>query len=45
LRSCFGGGASSYPSPEDWARVAVPFLLKIGVSDNGRPLTVPGHKA
>ena len=45
LRSCFGGGASSYPSPEEWARVAVPFLLKIGPGDNGRPLNVPGHKA
>lgn len=45
LRSCFGGGASSYPSPEEWARVAVPFLLKIGPGDNGRPLNVPGYKA
>ena len=44
LRSCFGGGASSYPSPEEWARVAVPFLLKIGPGDNGRPLNVPGNK-
>ena len=43
LRSCFGGGATSYPSPEEWATVAVPFLLKIGASDNGRPLTVPGY--
>ena len=43
LRSCFGGGATSYPSPEEWATVAVPFLLKIGAGDNGRPLTVPGY--
>jgi len=40
LRSCFGGSASSYPSPEEWARRAVPFLLKLGSKDNGRPLTV-----
>jgi NAD(P)-dependent dehydrogenase (short-subunit alcohol dehydrogenase family) len=41
LRSCFGSSASSYPTPEEWAKVAVPFLLKLGASDNGRPLTVP----
>jgi len=42
LRSCFGGGAGSYPSPQSWARRAVPLLLKLGPKDNGRPLTVPG---
>jgi NAD(P)-dependent dehydrogenase (short-subunit alcohol dehydrogenase family) len=41
LRSCFGGSSSSYPSPEEWAKVAVPFLLKLGPDDNGKPLTVP----
>jgi NAD(P)-dependent dehydrogenase (short-subunit alcohol dehydrogenase family) len=41
LRGCFGGSASSYPSPEEWARIAVPFLLKLGPDDNGKPLTVP----
>jgi NAD(P)-dependent dehydrogenase (short-subunit alcohol dehydrogenase family) len=41
LRSCFGGSASGYPSAEEWAAVAVPFLLKLGPSDNGNPLTVP----
>ena len=45
LRSCFGGSATSYPSPAEWAGVAVPFLLKIGPTDNGRPLTVPGHES
>jgi NAD(P)-dependent dehydrogenase (short-subunit alcohol dehydrogenase family) len=40
LRSCFGGSASSYPSAAEWAKRAVPFLLKLGASDNGRPLTV-----
>lgn len=40
LRSCFGGSASSYPAPPEWAKIAVPFLLKLGASDNGRPLTV-----
>jgi len=45
LRSCFGGSASSYPGPVEWAKVAVPFLLKLGASDNGKPLTVPIRKA
>jgi NAD(P)-dependent dehydrogenase (short-subunit alcohol dehydrogenase family) len=40
LRSCFGGSASSFPTPEQWAKRAVPFLLKIGPRDNGQPLTV-----
>jgi NAD(P)-dependent dehydrogenase (short-subunit alcohol dehydrogenase family) len=41
LRSCFGGSASGYPSPEEWAKSAVPFLLKLGPGDNGKPLTAP----
>jgi len=41
LRSCFGSSASGYPTPPEWAKIAVPFLLKLGASDNGRPLTVP----
>jgi len=41
LRSCFGEGAASFPSPRDWATRAVPFLLSLGPKDNGRPLTVP----
>lgn len=41
LRLSFGGAAGAYPSPEEWAARAVPFLLKLGARDNGRPLTVP----
>jgi NAD(P)-dependent dehydrogenase (short-subunit alcohol dehydrogenase family) len=40
LRSCFGASASSYPNPAEWAKRAVPFLLKLGPKDNGRQLTV-----
>jgi NAD(P)-dependent dehydrogenase (short-subunit alcohol dehydrogenase family) len=40
LRSCFGGDAASYPSPEKWARQAVPFLLRITYLHNGAALTV-----
>ena len=41
LQSCFGASASSYISPAEWAKQAVPFLLQIGPKDNGRPLTAP----
>ena len=41
LRSCFGGSASGYLSPEEWAKSAVPFLLKLGPGDNGKPMTAP----
>lgn len=43
LRSCFGGGASHYPNPEEWAQSAVPFLDALGPSANGTSLTCPGH--
>ena len=43
LQDCFGKeSASHYPSADDWAKRAVPFLLKISSKDNGHPLTVPG---
>lgn len=42
LQSCFGPSAQNYLSAEQWARRAVPFLLKIGPSDNGKPLEIPG---
>ena len=42
LQSCFGGSASSYPSPAEWARTAVPFLLGLGPADNGQAMTAPG---
>jgi NAD(P)-dependent dehydrogenase (short-subunit alcohol dehydrogenase family) len=41
LLSCFGDPASSYPSPAEWAKSAVPFLLKLGPGDNGQRLTAP----
>jgi len=28
LRSCFGGSTSSYPTPREWAGIAVPFLFE-----------------
>src|SRR5438093_5593419 len=40
LQSCFGGSASAYPSAEQWAKQAVPFLLELGPRHNGQSLTV-----
>ena len=45
LRSCFGGSAASFPSPAEWAGIAVPFLLQLGPGDNGKALTVPIRRA
>lgn len=41
LQSAFGGSANHYPTPVEWAKIAVPFLLQIGAKDNGKQLTVP----
>lgn len=43
LRSCFGDAAGGYTSPQEWARAAVPFLLNLGVRENGKPVTAPGQ--
>jgi NAD(P)-dependent dehydrogenase (short-subunit alcohol dehydrogenase family) len=40
LRESFGPSASSYPSPETWAKTAVPFLLRLGPANNGKQLEV-----
>lgn len=42
LRSTFGDGAGGFPDADDWARRAVPFFMKLGPKDNGKPMTVPG---
>lgn len=47
LRSCFGADAGSYPTPNEWAKAAVPYLASLGTRHNGKALTVPGmwHQA
>lgn len=40
LRSCFGSSARHYPTADEWSQTAVPFLLKLGVKDNGKSLSV-----
>lgn len=42
LQACWGEGALAYPSPEEWIRVAGPFLARLGPKDNGKALSVPG---
>ncbi len=41
LQSCFGKSADSYVSPAEWARIAVPFLLKLSPADNGKQMEIP----
>ena len=41
LRSAFGDSASNYVSPGQWAKRAVPFLLKLGAAENGKQLEIP----
>ncbi len=40
LRSCWADGAASYPKAEAWAKIAAPFLLKLGPKHNGESLSV-----
>ncbi len=42
LRSCFGNSAAAYPTAEQWAKKAAPFLLSLNAEHNGQPLTAPG---
>jgi NAD(P)-dependent dehydrogenase (short-subunit alcohol dehydrogenase family) len=41
LRSCWGESAESFPSPDEWAERASPFLLSLSKSDNGSSLSAP----
>ena len=43
LQSCFGAGAASYLSPDQWAQAAVPFIDGFDASNNGDSVTVPGQ--
>jgi len=40
LQSAWGDGADRYPSAEQWAKRAAPFLLSLGAKDNGKSLSV-----
>jgi NAD(P)-dependent dehydrogenase (short-subunit alcohol dehydrogenase family) len=40
LRSAWGDEANAYPTADQWAKRAAPFLLGLGPKDNGKSLTV-----
>jgi NAD(P)-dependent dehydrogenase (short-subunit alcohol dehydrogenase family) len=40
LRQCWADGAASYPKADDWAKIAAPFILKLGPKDNGHSVSV-----
>ncbi len=40
LRQSFGTQAGNFPTADEWAKTAVPWLLGLSAKDNGRSLTV-----
>ncbi|MCH8540462.1 MAG: SDR family oxidoreductase [Opitutales bacterium] len=40
LQSCFGKGAESHPTPDQWIQKAGPFFLGLRENDNGKALSV-----
>jgi NAD(P)-dependent dehydrogenase (short-subunit alcohol dehydrogenase family) len=44
LRSCWADGAASYPKAEAWAKIAAPFILKLGPKHNGQSVSVGGFE-
>ena len=42
LQKCFGAEAGRYPTAQEWAERAAPFILSLGPKDNGQSLSVPG---
>lgn len=41
LKKTFGSDSSHFPNAEAWAKTAAPFILNLGVKDNGASLTAP----
>lgn len=44
LRRCWAEGAGSYPKADAWAKVAAPFILKLGPKQNGQSVSVGGYE-
>jgi NAD(P)-dependent dehydrogenase (short-subunit alcohol dehydrogenase family) len=40
LRTVWGDDAASFPTPSEWVQRAVPFLLALGPTDNGRSQSI-----
>lgn len=45
LRQAWSDGAAAYPKAEAWAQSAAPFILQLGVKDNGHSVSVPSFEA
>lgn len=41
LQSAFGHSAKEFPRTEEWAKVAVPYILELTAAQSGQQLTVP----
>lgn len=41
LEKVYGSEAANYTNAQDWAQIAIPFLLQLGAKDNGKSLSVP----
>jgi len=41
LDSCLGTSSKLYPKPEQWSAAAAKFLLELGPSQSGKPVTAP----
>lgn len=41
LETCYGDGAAAYQPIAAWVKSAIPYILSLQPSDNGRALTVP----
>jgi NAD(P)-dependent dehydrogenase (short-subunit alcohol dehydrogenase family) len=44
LRQAWSDGAASYPKAGAWAKIAAPFILKLGPKDNGKSVSVPNFE-
>jgi NAD(P)-dependent dehydrogenase (short-subunit alcohol dehydrogenase family) len=42
LRIAWAEGASAHRKADEWAKVAAPYILKLGPAENGRSVTVRG---
>lgn len=41
LQTCWGRGADDFPSAQEWAEKAAPFILQLGPKHNGKSVTAP----
>lgn len=41
LQKCWAESAHDQPSPQEWVKLAAPFILQLGRKDNGESLSVP----